>query len=277
MMEGSQIYEGWRYWSDKKGREVVHLGTPEEIGELKASGEFSIDRSHYTQFLHRIFADSFADAKRQHQILIGRGDYGPESLVRPYPKPSDVFGEPLEMHAKHFLPSISVHSSLLWDDVDSWLHFVAPVEPLMEGYIGEFTRPYHDFYNKEGQVSLSLIDGRYMFQGDWNYFAYESGVIPTKLPYTEEQVRDDYQQRFLNYDGGLQEFQKTKRCEGIKQLGGEPVEGNLGSSVKNVRNQNGNPFRFVGEVGGRFAGNADGLLMFFDPEESVVVLMSDFM
>jgi hypothetical protein len=146
-MNEKQIYEAWEDCRREMDGKIT-LATAQEIAELKAAGKLPDTRPHVL-FRHRIVAGSYDEAKRKHDMLIGCGDYGPDSLVRPYPEPGDVFGEPLELHKKHFMPFVSIHSSLLWDDVDTWLHFVTPFEPLMEDYIGSFTEPYHDFYNKE--------------------------------------------------------------------------------------------------------------------------------
>jgi hypothetical protein len=97
-------------------------------------------------------------------------------FIRPFPEFEKVFGEPVELHRKHLLPLVSVNAKVINADWDFWLHFVTPIEPLLEGNIGDLTGDYHDFYNRCGQIAFRINNGRYTFAGDFRFFAYESGA-----------------------------------------------------------------------------------------------------
>jgi hypothetical protein len=87
----------------------------------------------------------------------------------------------------------------------------------------------------------------------------------------------DYQRRFSSYDEVQNEFVESNRVPGLIQFGGEPALGNY-ASFDFVRNKNGTPFRFIGEVHGyTFAeGGVQVVLLFFDPEERVARLLFDW-
>ncbi len=116
----------------------------------------------------------------------------PTEFVKPYPVFDDVFNEPSPMNKKHFLPLASVNAVVVDDDLDTWLHFVTPIEPLLEGEFGAWSDEFHDFYNYESQIAFHVADGRYTFTGDMNFFDYESGAIFKGFPGREDEIHEDY-------------------------------------------------------------------------------------
>jgi hypothetical protein len=175
---------------------------------------------------------------------------GPGPYVRPFPAVEEVFGEPLEMHRKHFLPLISIHGTLLSNDLNQWLHFVTPIEPLLELTPGYFTEEFHDDYNKDSQIAFRVKNGRYIFSGNWNYFAYESGVIYEQFGGTmKKEIDADYRGRFKSYERARKRFATTGRLKDnplLTQLGGDVCPGNWGTLEP--LNKDGRPYRFIGEI-----------------------------
>ena len=138
----------------------------------------------------------------------------PQPYLKPFPAFADVFDVPLELHRKHFLPLISVDASVVYPDLELWLHFVTPIEPLLEQDVGSFTKDHHDFYNKEGQYAFNVTNGKYAFAGEFAYFAYESGEIFRAFP--------NWTMRFTRTIGG--EFPHMKKAdEGFKYTGDCPI------------------------------------------------------
>ncbi|MBM79536.1 MAG: hypothetical protein CMJ78_02945 [Planctomycetaceae bacterium] len=180
-----------------------------------------------------------------------------QPFLRPFPEFDDVFDEPLGLHRKHLLPLVSVDASVAHEDLNFWLHFVTPIEPLLELDVGCFSYDHHDVYNSEGQYALRFENGKYTFAGDFNYFTYESGEIFKAFPDKKDQIEEDYRVRFESWERNRQAFldygrigyseftpfdPETGSCGAlIRQLGGEPKLGNWTAAGVPV-NQSGTPF-----------------------------------
>src|SRR5262249_32956569 len=128
----------------------------------------------------------------------------PTPFIKPFPAYEGVFAEPMALHRKHFLPLVSVDTSVIYDDLRVWLHFVTPIEPLLEGNVGDWTADFFDFYNDINQVAFKFSDGKYTFAGDFNFFAYESGAIFKAWPNKEEEIKADYLSRIASYERNRQ-------------------------------------------------------------------------
>lgn len=209
----------------------------------------------------------------------------PSPHLRPFPLYEDVFNEPLEFHRTHFLPLVSVNAAAIYPDLDLWLHFVAPIEPLLELDIGYFTEEFHDQYNRQGQFAFRLHSSRYAFTGHANYLAYESGAIFTAFPGQDAEIQADRQQRISTYEATRQRYQQTgKLCMTgresaalpfVDQLGGAPRPGNWGTDPP--RNSRGTAFRFIGEAKGFLYCEGSGfLLLYYDPEEEIALIRMDW-
>ena len=209
-------------------------------------------------------------------------------FVKPFPQFEDVFAAPLALHRKHFLPLVSVDASVVHSDLNLWLHFVTPIEPLLEGNVGDWTGDYHDFYNREGQIAFRVRDGKYSFSGDFNYFAYESGAIFEGFRDKRDEIVADYRMRIESHERsrrGYEEFGRIPYSASspydpaqvgcgplISQLGGEPVLINWHGGVIPV-NRSGQAFRYIGEVQG-FSycdGGIQAILLFYDPDERIAL------
>jgi hypothetical protein len=217
----------------------------------------------------------------------------PTPFVRPFPAFEEVFGEPLTFHRKHFLPLVSVDVSVIYNDLGGWLHFVTPIEPLLELDVDYFTEEYHDFYNQEGQLAFQVTEGKYSFTGNPDYFAYESGAIFKAFPGREAEIDDDYRVRITSYESNRRTYQQHGRipCSShtpydphrsscgpwVSQLGGEPALGNWERSGMPV-NRSGKPFRYIGEVQGfsYCEGGIQAILFFFDPDERITIFRFDY-
>jgi hypothetical protein len=215
----------------------------------------------------------------------------PEPYLKPFPAFEDVFAEPLTLHRKHFLPLISVDASVVYPELDFWLHFVTPIEPLLELDVGYFTEEHHDFYNIQGQFAFNVANGKYAFAGDFRYLAYESGAIFRAFPGKDDEIHADYQSRISSYEESRRGFQQHGRlpwCADspydpargscgplVSQLGGDPVLGNWPAVPVN---RSGKPFRYIGEVQGfsYCAGGIQAILLFYDPDERIALFRTDY-
>ncbi|MGZ0042271.1 siderophore biosynthesis protein [Paenibacillus ottowii] len=106
----------------------------------------------------------------------------PERFIKHFPAYEDVFASDLEHHRKHFLPICSINLQFLFPEQDEWLHFVS-VKEIHEGCVGENTQQFHTLYTKEDMLGFDVIDGKYKFEADWNYFSLHQ----------KEQLEDTYE------------------------------------------------------------------------------------
>ena len=216
-----------------------------------------------------------------------------QPFIKPFPDFEDVFSEPLSLHRKHFLPLVSVDASVAHQDLDICLHFVTPIEPLLELDVGYFTEKYHDFYNSQGQFALRVHNARYSFTGDFSYFAYESGAIFEAFPDQKDEIEKDYRARFDSWEQSRVGYEKYGRIPWyaetpfdpergtcgplVTQLGGDPALGNWEHAGVPL-NRSGTPFRYIGEVQG-FSycnGGIQALLLFYDPNEQIALFRTDY-
>jgi hypothetical protein len=202
----------------------------------------------------------------------------PIDFIKPFPAHDDVFAEPMPLHRKHFLPLLSVNAAVIYDDLDCWLHFVSPIEPLMEGCVGDWTGPYHDSYNTVGQVALRFNGGKYSFTGDPNFFLYESLAQYRGRQYTEDEMRADYNSRIADYELSRRSFLEHAQLQGafVNRLGGEPMSTNWGNQLP--RTNSGKPFRWIGEIQGFTYCDrlADSICLYYDPEAQIALLRYDW-
>ncbi|WP_254513154.1 hypothetical protein [Anatilimnocola floriformis] len=216
-----------------------------------------------------------------------------QPYLRPFPEFEDVFTEPLALQRRHFLPLISLDASVVDKELSGWLHFVTPIEPLLELDVGYFTREFHDYYNSMGQYAFQVVDGKYRFTGDFRYFAYESGEIYRAMPGLEHEIEADYQLRFSTYEeskrgyrlhGRIPWYAETPYVAGsdicgplISQVGGKPVSSRSPEPEGPV-NRRGTPFRYIGEVQGYSycGGGIQAILLFYDPEEQIALFRTEW-
>jgi hypothetical protein len=107
---------------------------------------------------------------RQHPIEHLRGVI---PGIRPFPDAADVFAEPVEKYARHFLPLVTIDLALL-DDAGAGRFIFAPCEPY-EGQVGEWGgEEFGNALLKPDWLAFKLNDaGKYELLGDWRYFMLE--------------------------------------------------------------------------------------------------------
>lgn len=94
----------------------------------------------------------------------------PQSFLKPFPDPKDVFAGNVELASTYLQPLVSVDLSFIDTDLQGWVHVVSPVEPC-EGYVGDGTEEYHNYYCRPNWIGFRLDDhNRYEFLADWKYF-----------------------------------------------------------------------------------------------------------
>ncbi|WP_149093901.1 siderophore biosynthesis protein [Paenibacillus terrae] len=93
----------------------------------------------------------------------------PEKYIKHFPAYEDVFVGDLEHYRKHFLPICSINLQFLFPEQDEWLHFVS-VKEIHESSVGEDTQSFHTTFTKEDMLGFDVMDGKYKFEADWDYF-----------------------------------------------------------------------------------------------------------
>ena len=71
---------------------------------------------------------------RQHPIEHVRGVI---PGIRPFPDVAEVFAEPVNKYARHFLPLVTIDLALLDEAWSGPIHLIAPCEPY-DGRVGEW-------------------------------------------------------------------------------------------------------------------------------------------
>lgn len=123
----------------------------------------------------------------------------PKQFIKPFPSYEDVFYDNLEQYKKHFLPICSINLQCIEPEWDEWLHIVSAKE-IHEGCVGEFTQPFHTNFTKEDTLGFDVIDGKYRFEADWQYFEIEqdsSDILEKSYALNEKdyQIRKEFFQR----------------------------------------------------------------------------------
>lgn len=94
----------------------------------------------------------------------------PQTCIKPFPDYEDVFNKEIEEHKKHFLPLCSINLKFLYPEWDEWIHIVS-VKEIYDGSVGETTRSSHTNFTKEDMIGFDVADGKYAFEGNWDYFS----------------------------------------------------------------------------------------------------------
>ncbi len=117
---------------------------------------------------------------------------------RPYPEYEDVFCGDIEKHKQFFLPLCSFNLKYLFPERDEWVHIISAKEENP----GDKTAEYYTKYTGKFMYSFDIIDGKYQFEADWNYFKYHQK--DKTFAYYQEQ----YELATQNYELGKQFYQK---------------------------------------------------------------------
>lgn len=108
---------------------------------------------------------------RQHPIAHVRGVI---PGIRPFLDATDVFAEPVDKYARHFLPLVTIDLALLDDGWSGPIHLIAPCEPY-DGRVGEWGgEQFGNALLKPDWLAFKLNEqGKYELLGDWRYFMLE--------------------------------------------------------------------------------------------------------
>ena len=89
---------------------------------------------------------------------------------------------------KTLLPICSINLQCIEPEWDEWLHIVSAKE-IHEGCVGDFTQSFHTNYTKADTIGFDVIDGKYKFEANWNYFKIEqnhSDIIEKAYEFNEK-------------------------------------------------------------------------------------------
>lgn len=117
----------------------------------------------------------------------------PGSFIKIFPEYEDVFYDDIKNHKKYFLPLCSVNLKFFSQDKDQWLHFVS-VKEIYDGRVGENTTTFHTNYTRCDMFGFDIIDGKYKFDANWEYFSVSTEISPESyhLEYTDEEIQFNF-------------------------------------------------------------------------------------
>ncbi|WP_296143475.1 hypothetical protein [uncultured Flavobacterium sp.] len=220
------------------------------------------------------------------------------------PFPENVFIEDQTWLSKYLLPLISIDLGILKNDLKGTIvHILNPTEPA-EGIIGEETTDFHNEFCSENWIAFKLTkDNKYSFLGNEEFFLSAS-IHKDKVDndFTEhiKTIQENYQKAKAKYKikGQLLPWQDDNPQNFLDSLGGEMWYGNwtntgsipsafemsINETIENLPNDGisisykGKEFMYVGEVSGySYCGDgADAILMFYEPENRIVLFTYDW-
>ncbi|MDM1398877.1 hypothetical protein HX049_17175 [Myroides odoratimimus] len=124
------------------------------------------------------------------------------SLIKLFPEYEDVFYDDIENHKKYFLPICSFNLKLIDPTNDTWLHIVS-VKEIYDSCVGVDTTDYHTTFTKADMFGFDIIDRKYKFDADWNYFSVDTVI-------TEEDYTKDYSELEIEYNKNETVYQLRK-------------------------------------------------------------------
>ncbi|AXE28498.1 hypothetical protein DK842_00260 [Chromobacterium phragmitis] len=227
--------------------------------------------------------------------------------LRVFPEPEQVFADPVERHAKHLLPCVSVALSAVNPAWEGWIHMVLPVEPL-DGYVGECSPDYHNEYLAPNWLAFRLTEsGHYQLLGDFRFFMLENMADEEwiaarsrlKTHYALQhrafrETRDIYRRTGVLHsalfcgEAEARDLAAETPVSILTQLGGGAPGGNWCDSegVKVDESDpdavvpigpNGERFEFIASVTGYdFMASGTTTLLFYHPESRVALLTFDW-
>lgn len=217
------------------------------------------------------------------------------------PFPEEVFVAEQSWLNDCFLPLISVDLGVLRTDlVGTVVHFLNPVEPA-DGLLGEETEEFYNEFCAENWIAFKLTtDNKYNFLADKDYFLSLSECDEDLAEHIQT-MRDTFQTVKSKYKekGQLLSWQDyPDALNFIDRLGGEILEGNWTDTVDipsafemnfetppedsdsdgiSISYQ-GKELMYVGEVAGYnyCSDGADAIMMFYEPENRIVLFTYDW-
>ncbi len=162
-------------------------------------------------------------------------------LIKLFPDYEDVFYDDLENHKKYFLPICSFNLQLLDSSKNEWLHIVS-VKEIYDGCVGEESEEYHTQFTKADMLGFDIIDGKYKFDADWNYFRTSTEITPEQydqefsdldIEYNMNEAMYQLKKAYYNKHGKLYDkysyrpgltVDDIRRLERLRQLTVEDLE-----------------------------------------------------
>lgn len=162
-------------------------------------------------------------------------------LIKLFPAYEDVFYDDLENHKKYFLPICSFNLQLLDPSKNEWLHMVS-VKEIYDGCVGEEREEYHTQFTKADMLGFDIIDGKYKFDADWNYFQTSTEITPEQygeefsdleIEYNMNEAMYQLKKAYFNKHGKLYDkysyrpgltVDDVRRLERLRQLTVEDLE-----------------------------------------------------
>lgn len=162
-------------------------------------------------------------------------------LIRLFPAYEDVFYDDLENHKKYFLPICSFNLQLVDPAKNGWLHIVSAKE-IYDGSVGEEREEYHTSFTQSDMLGFDIIDGKYKFDADWNYFQTSTEITPEQydqefsdleIEYNMNDAMYQLKKAFFNKHGKLYDkyfhrqgltVKDIRRLERLRQLTVEELE-----------------------------------------------------
>lgn len=162
-------------------------------------------------------------------------------LIKLFPEYEDVFYNDIENHKKYFLPICSFNLKLIDPTKDQWLHIVS-VKEIYDGCVGEDKPEYHTDYTKADMFGFDVIDGKYKFDADWNFFSvstvitaedYQNKYSALEIEYNKNeavyQLRKAYYQQYgklcdKDYDRPGLHVEDIRSLERLRQLTVEDMD-----------------------------------------------------
>lgn len=162
-------------------------------------------------------------------------------LIKLFPAYEDVFYDDLENHKKYFLPICSFNLKLIDPSKNEWLHIVS-VKEIYDGCVGEEREEYHTQFTKADMLGFDIIDGKYKFDADWNYFQTSTEIKPDQyneafsdldIEYNMNEAMYELKKAYYNKHGKLYDkysyrpgltVDDIRRLERLRQLTVEDLE-----------------------------------------------------
>ncbi|QBH95394.1 hypothetical protein EKN56_02625 [Limnobaculum zhutongyuii] len=213
-------------------------------------------------------------------------------FMTPFPSAEQVFAGDIKAHRRHLLPLLTLDLAAINPEWSGKIHFISPKEPY-EGMIGGRTTEYHDYYNRENWLAFRLENDRYTFLGDFRYFYLEGREDSDLAEYYEdgEQGLEKAKAFYLQH-GMLNPWDQTDNPQAwVDDIGSEPSVGNWcdgfpleyetgsdGDENAYPLTEDGRRFHLIGWLASYSYCDtgADGVLLFYDPVDKIVLFTFDW-
>jgi hypothetical protein len=187
------------------------------------------------------------------------------AYISMFPSPEEVFARDVEEHSRFLFPVFSIDISHINKNWKGKLHMLQ----FNEDPYNEATVPSFTDYCKDCMIAFDVIDGKYSFKTDFNYFS----VTPDWEEWLEKtkQTLAETKKRFLETG----ELTTPHGSDGtiFEQIGGEPE---WIQSDETPDDPDGNPMDFIARI---YTGNytddycAKDTYLFYSDKHKLAVLL----